>query len=116
MKAKDVHIGETYEVKVSGKIQPVRITAESPYGGWVGINTETGREVRFRTAGRLRINITVRDAVYHYYRQGCPEGGSGLGRPVTTGDFPSADLGARIGKRDAALQADLDRMIAEGKA
>lgn len=34
MKAKDVKIGETYAAKVSGRIVPVRITAEYSAGGW----------------------------------------------------------------------------------
>jgi hypothetical protein len=54
VKKADVKIGKTYVVKVSGKLQPVRITRESPYGGWVGRNEKTGREVRIRGAGRLR--------------------------------------------------------------
>jgi hypothetical protein len=54
MKKKDVVIGRIYFVKVSGKIVPVKLTAESPHGGWIGVNTKTGREVRIKTAGRLR--------------------------------------------------------------
>lgn len=54
MKESQVRIGETYTVKVSGQLAPVRITGECPYGGWTGINTKTNREVRIRTAARLR--------------------------------------------------------------
>ena len=54
MRKNDVQIGSTYNIKVSGHVVPVRITRESPYGGWVGQNIKTGREVRIRTAGRLR--------------------------------------------------------------
>ncbi len=55
MKAKDVAgIGSTYMVKVSGHLAPVKLTAISPYGGWVGRNLNTGREIRIRTAGKLR--------------------------------------------------------------
>jgi len=54
MKKKDVVIGETYVVKVSGKLVPVRIERESPFGGWVGWNRLTRREVRIKTAARLR--------------------------------------------------------------
>jgi hypothetical protein len=32
----------------------VRITGESPYGGWRGTNLATGREIRIRSAARLR--------------------------------------------------------------
>lgn len=54
MKKSEVRIGETYTVKVSGQLVPVRITGECPHGGWTGINTQTNREVRIRTAARLR--------------------------------------------------------------
>ncbi len=54
MKAKDISVGQTYLVKVSGKIQKVRISSTSVYGGWVGINLATGREIRLRTGARVR--------------------------------------------------------------
>ncbi len=54
MKKAEVQIGSTYIVKVSGLLARVRITGESPYGGWRGTNLATGREVRIRSAARLR--------------------------------------------------------------
>lgn len=54
MKKQDVQIGEVYIVKVSGKLTRVRLDSESPYGGWTGTNLETKREVRIRTAAKLR--------------------------------------------------------------
>jgi hypothetical protein len=54
MKKKDVELGKIYTVKVSGRIVPVRILRLSPYGGWVGQNLITTREVHIKTAGRLR--------------------------------------------------------------
>ncbi len=54
MKRKDVQVGRTYLVKVSGKLVPVRLDAEHPSGGWTGTNKETRRQVRVRTAARLR--------------------------------------------------------------
>jgi hypothetical protein len=54
MKAKDVVIGEVYEVKVSGKLTNVKVTKACSNGGWVGINLATNREIRFRTGARLR--------------------------------------------------------------
>lgn len=53
----EVRVGGVYAVKVSGVLAPVRITGESPYGGWVGVNTRTGREVRIKSARRLRTMI-----------------------------------------------------------
>ena len=54
MKRQDVQIGSIYIAKVSGVLAKVRITGESPYGGWRGLNLATGREVRVRSAARLR--------------------------------------------------------------
>ena len=54
MQKRNVHIGSTYIVKVSGTLAKVRITREHPRGGWYGTNLGTGREIRIRTAARLR--------------------------------------------------------------
>jgi len=54
MKKQDVKVGESYLAKVSGKVVPVRITGESRYGGWNAVNRETNREVRIKSAQRLR--------------------------------------------------------------
>ena len=54
MKKAEVQIGSTYIVKVSGVLAKVRITGDSPYGGWRGTNLATRREVRIRSAARLR--------------------------------------------------------------
>ena len=54
MKKNDIKVGATYIVKVSGTLTKVRITREHARGGWCGINLATGREVRIRTAARLR--------------------------------------------------------------
>jgi hypothetical protein len=57
MKKREVVLGQVYAVKVSGRMQPVRLIAESPYGGWVGRNEQTGHEIRIRTAARLRARL-----------------------------------------------------------
>jgi hypothetical protein len=57
MKQRNVVLGQVYAVKVSGCIQPVRLVAESPYGGWVGRNEQTGREIRIRSAAKLRARL-----------------------------------------------------------
>ncbi len=54
MKKADVQIGELYAVKVSGKVAPVVIDEAHPNGGWVGTNQETNRQVRIKSAQRLR--------------------------------------------------------------
>jgi hypothetical protein len=54
MKKADVKVGEVYAVKVSGNMAPVVIDEEHPKGGWNGTNQETNRQVRIKTAQRLR--------------------------------------------------------------
>ena len=54
MKKAEVKVGETYAVKVSGNVVPVVIDEEHPNGGWVGTNQETNRQVRVKSAQRLR--------------------------------------------------------------
>ena len=54
MKNNDVRLGTTYIVRISGTLAKVRVTRECNYGGWYGTNLATGREIRIRTAARLR--------------------------------------------------------------
>jgi hypothetical protein len=59
MLKKDVNIGSTYTAKISNRLVPVTLTAESPYGGWNGTNTVTGKAVRIKSAAKLRsLHIT----------------------------------------------------------
>ena len=57
MKKRNVAIGNIYAVRVSGKMCPVRLLNESPYGGWLATNLYTRREIRVKTAGRLRYEL-----------------------------------------------------------
>jgi hypothetical protein len=50
----DIQIGQQYIAKISGKLVPVQILSESQYGGWNARNTVSGREVRIRSAAKLR--------------------------------------------------------------
>ena len=54
MKKDDVMLGGEYAVKVSDKVVPVVINDEHPAGGWVGTNQKTGKQVRIKSAQRLR--------------------------------------------------------------
>jgi hypothetical protein len=54
MQKQNVKIGRTYIVKVSSTLAKVRLTREHARGGWYGTNLDTGREIRIRTAARLR--------------------------------------------------------------
>ena len=65
MKKNEVVIGGRYLAKVSGRVVPVRITGESPYGGWDAVSEETHRAVRIRGAQRLRrpADAATREAI-----------------------------------------------------
>ena len=54
MRKAGVIIGKTYVVKVSGKLSPVRVTRTCEFGGWYGTNVRTEREIRIRSAAKLR--------------------------------------------------------------
>ena len=54
MQKSDVKVGMTYWANVAGDRVPVRIESESPHGGWIGRSIKTGREVRIKTAARLK--------------------------------------------------------------
>ena len=54
MQKHNIKVGSIYIVKVSGQLTKVRITREHNRGGWYGTNLATGREIRIRTAARLR--------------------------------------------------------------
>lgn len=54
MKRKSVEIGGVYVAKISGRMVPVKLLRESPYGGWDGRNEITGRDVWIKTAAKLR--------------------------------------------------------------
>jgi hypothetical protein len=57
MRKQDVELGQVYAVKVSGRIHTVRLVTVSAFGGWVGRNEKTGREVRIKSAAKLRYPI-----------------------------------------------------------
>jgi len=54
MKKAEVKVGGVYAAKVSEKVVPVRIDGESVHGGWVATNLVTRRQVRIKSARRLR--------------------------------------------------------------
>ena len=59
MQKEHVQIGRTYIVKVSGSLARVRLTREHPRSGWYGTNLASGREIRIRTAARLRSEVAT---------------------------------------------------------
>ena len=65
MQKHSVKIGTTYIVKVSGTLAKVRLTREHERGGWYGTNLATGREIRIRTAARLRSEVLPAQRISH---------------------------------------------------
>jgi hypothetical protein len=59
MKKKDIQVGGKYTALVSGTVQTVRIDGESAFGGWTATNLATGRQVRIRSAQRLRSKVVA---------------------------------------------------------
>ncbi|MFA6168528.1 MAG: hypothetical protein WC700_18025 [Gemmatimonadaceae bacterium] len=59
MKKTEIEIGQVYLAKVSGEVQRVKITGVCTYGGWLARNLATGREIRIKTAARLRPDLIV---------------------------------------------------------
>lgn len=59
MKKAQVRVGGRYLAKVSGGLAVVRITGESRYGGWDARNERTGKQVRIRSAQRLREEVVA---------------------------------------------------------
>ena len=65
MQKHNVKIGAIYIVKVSGTLAKVRLTREHERGGWHGTSLATGREVRIRTAARLRSEVLPAQRISH---------------------------------------------------
>lgn len=57
MLKRDVEIGATYVAKISGKLSRVRIIAPSRFGGWDALNLDTNRQVRIKSAAKLRARV-----------------------------------------------------------
>jgi len=57
MKKDEVQVGKVYTAKVTDKLVPVRIDAESRHGGWDGTNLATGKKVRIKSPQRLRAEV-----------------------------------------------------------
>ena len=108
MQKKDVKIGKVYLVTVSGKRARVRLTNESPYGGWDGVNEDTHRKVRVKTAGRLQREIKDPQA-----RAGEPEAAPETETVPTEQEMPEAqeqqaasDEPTPEGEQDLQAEAD----------
>ena len=57
MKKAQVEINKVYVAKVSGKLTQVRLLRKSRYGGWGATNLTTGRQIRIKSAAKLRYEV-----------------------------------------------------------
>lgn len=54
MKAEEIKIGLTYEVRISNRLRPVRVDGIHSGGGWRGTNLDTGASVRIIGPSKFR--------------------------------------------------------------
>ncbi len=59
MKKSEIRVGGKYVARISGKLTTVMIVSESLYGGWNAVNTASNREVRIKTAAKLRKPVGI---------------------------------------------------------
>lgn len=52
-----VSIGKTYVAKVSNSLVRVRLDSVCSYGGWNATNLDTNRQVRIKSAAKLRKEV-----------------------------------------------------------
>ncbi len=72
MRKAQIEVGGVYEVRVSGNLVPVRIRGKHYISGWDAENVLTGREIRVRTAARLRRAMSedqVQDALTRHQKR-----------------------------------------------
>jgi len=93
MKQADVRLGGVYAAKVSGKVVPVRIDAVTGRGGWTGTNQATGKQVRIKSAQRLRYAMAKKDGKWRRVAAGAGEEATRAnvgGEGVATADAKAA--------------------------
>jgi hypothetical protein len=57
IKKADVVVGNRYVAKISGKLTIVKLISDARPRGWVAQNENTGREVRIKSAAKLRLLV-----------------------------------------------------------
>ena len=109
MKKSEVQLGKVYNVKVSGKVQPVRLDSVSRHGGWDGTNVDTGRKIRIHTAGKLRSEVKSRRPATH------PEVTKTLHGPQTPPKSSPGAVVAELARAEAANTANAETTPARTK-
>ena len=90
MKKNEVQIGATYLVSVTGKLAPVRIVCEHPHHGWNGVNVDTKREVRIKSAQRLRKRLDAAPRALPSERLGVPPTTPGVDAKIKAAEDATA--------------------------
>ena len=57
----DVVVGETYRIRHTSGFTDIKITHVCQYGGWYATNLKTGREIRIKSAAKLRRVVTAEE-------------------------------------------------------
>ena len=118
MKKDEVQIGATYQVSVTGKLAPVRIVRGNPHGGWNGVNVDTKREVRIKSAQRLRKRLDAAPRALPSERLGVPPTTPGVDAKVQAAEDAAAPNPAAQDAPGAAKtpEASTDTGAATGRA
>ena len=104
MKKKDVAVGGTYAAKVSGKVVDVRIDAVHQNGGWTATNLATKKQVRIKSAQRLR-GKAGKTKASPAPRKDAKAAGKAKGAPVSKKDAPASKAPKTVKKADTAKHA-----------
>jgi hypothetical protein len=102
-KKAEVQPGQVYQVKVSGKLATVRIERVSPYGGWIGQNLETHRQIRIYSNVRLRRRPAAPDPAPA--TEAAPAPADPLGAALRAQDGYCPACGFRVRPEAAVLEA-----------
>lgn len=116
MRAHNVHIGDVYEIKISGRLAQVRIMRALPGGGYHAGNIKTGRILVLKSGRRLRYNVTLFEAAKTALADlaaGNPN--ATTGRAVRAGDFEGCERELVQLEKDARRTAAA-RQLAEREA
>lgn len=52
-----VYVAKIYVAKISGRLVRVQINSVSNYGGWNATNLDTNRQIRIKSAAKLRKEV-----------------------------------------------------------
>jgi hypothetical protein len=92
MRAHNVHVGDVYQISISGRPAQVRVMQALPGGGYHAVNVKTGRAIRLRSGRRLKYNVTLFEATKVRYADLAAGNDPGEStRSVQSGDFDGCE-------------------------